>query len=147
MKNKTKGANDMKKNNLIWYDRKRLFCGLPWTFTKYGICQDRLFVETGLLNLKESEVRLYRILDVHLTRSFIQRIFGLGTIHIDSSDRDLKCFDIKNVRKSQDVKELISNAVERERREAKVSSREFMMDSHDGEEDGFDESTEDEIDE
>lgn len=144
MEIKKKGAKNMNKNNLIWYDRKRLFCGLPWTFTKYGVCQDRLFVETGLFNLKESEVRLYRILDVHLTRSFIQRIFGLGTIHIDSSDHDLKCFDIKNIRKSQDVKELISNSVERERREARVSSREFMTNSDNGE---FDDSMEDDTDE
>ena len=43
----------MKKESMIWYDRKRLWCGLPWTFTKYGMDEGRLFVETGFLNTKE----------------------------------------------------------------------------------------------
>lgn len=116
----------MKKDGLAWYDRKRIFCGLPFTFTKYGLGEDRLFVETGFLSIKHSEVRLYRILDMTLTRSLGQRIFGLGTLHIHSSDRDLKEFDLTNIKKSEEVKELLSNAVERERREARVSSREFM---------------------
>ena len=81
----------MKKENLIWYDRKRLWCGLPWTFTKYGMDEGRLFVETGFLNTREEEVRLYRILNISLSRSLVQRIFGLGTIHIDSTDMDLGC--------------------------------------------------------
>ena len=125
-----------------WYDRKRWFCGLPFTFTRYGLSDDRFFVETGFLNLKQSEVRLYRILDLTLTRSFIQRIFGLGTIHVNSSDKDLKQFDIINIKKSQDVKEELSQAVERERRAAKVASREFMHDGHVDSADEFDEADE-----
>jgi len=120
----------MKKRELRWYGRKRWFCGLPFTFTRYGLSEDRFFVETGFLNLKQSEVRLYRILDLTLTRSFIQRIFGLGTIHVNSSDKDLKQFEIINIKKSRDVKEALSQAVERERRAAKVTSREFMHDGH-----------------
>ena len=80
-----------------WYSRMHLWCGLPWTFTKYGMSEDRLFVEKGLLNTSEQEVRLYRIMNVSLKRTLIQKIFGMGTIHIDSSDKDLSCFDIINV--------------------------------------------------
>ena len=116
----------MKKDNLIWYCRKRLWCRLPWTFTKYGMSEDRLFVESGILNTKEQEVRLYRVMNVNLNRSFLQRIFGLGTIHIDSSDKDLNCYDIKNVINSQDVKELISETVEKERLRNRVTAREYM---------------------
>lgn len=120
----------MKKDHLVWYDRKRWFCGLPFTFTKYGLGDDRLFVETGLFNLRHSEVRLYRILDLSLTRSLGQRLFGLGSIHVSSSDKDLGSFDIVNIKKSEDIKELLSNAVERERRAARVSGREFMRDGY-----------------
>ena len=102
----------MDKSKLKWYDSKRIWCGLPFTFTKYGLSEDRLFVETGFLSLKEMEVRLYRVINVNLTRSLGQRIFGLGTVHIDSSDKDLKCFDIKNIKNSADIKEMISAAVE-----------------------------------
>ena len=72
----------------IWSDRKRIFCGLPWTFTTYTLTSDRLFIETGVLGKHEDEVRLYRILDISLSRSFSQRIFGLGTIHCCSAKTD-----------------------------------------------------------
>ena len=49
---------------IIWKDRKRIFFGLPWTFTKYSISEDRLFISTGFFSVKEDEVRLYRIMDV-----------------------------------------------------------------------------------
>ena len=119
----------MNKNDLLWYDRKRLWCGLPWTFTKYGLSEDRLFVQTGLFNTREMEARLYRVLNLRLDRSLSQRIFGLGTIHVDSSDKDLNCFELKNIRDCQGVKELLSEQVEIERKRNRVYSRENL---HDG---------------
>lgn len=128
----------MDKTKLKWYARKRLWCRLPWTFTKYGMSEDRIFVETGILNLHQKDVRLYRILNISLTRSLTQRIFGMGTIHLDSNDKDLECFELKNVLDSEHIKEMISDAVEAERKRNKVSTREFM--SGDGElEDDFQE--------
>ena len=111
---------------VIWHDRKRIFCGLPWTFTKYSLTKDRLFIETDLFNYKQNETRLYRILDLQLTRSFIQRIFGLGTIKVCSSDKALGNFDIKNIKFSSNVKELLSVNIEEQRQKNRVSSREFM---------------------
>lgn len=125
----------MNKQNLKWYERKRLWCGLPWTFEKYGMNDDRIFVETGFLNIKEMEVRLYRILNISISRNFMQRIFGLGTIRIDSIDHDLKCFALKNIRHSLEVKELISETVEEERVRNRVSSREYMSDSDENDDD------------
>lgn len=121
----------MDKTKLKWYARKRLWCRLPWTFTKYGMSEDRIFVETGILNLHQKDVRLYRILNISLTRSLTQRIFGMGTIHLDSNDKDLECFELKNILDSEHIKEMISDAVEMERKRNKVSTREFM--SGDGE--------------
>lgn len=130
----------MDKGKMKWYDRKRLWCGLPWTFTKYGMSDDRLFVEKGLFNVRGMEVRLYRILNISIQRSLIQRIFGLGTIHLDSTDKDLSCFDIVNIKNSESVMEMISEAVEAERLRNRVASREFMSDGmheNDAEEDGM----------
>lgn len=118
----------MNKKKLLWYARKRLWCGLPWTFTKYGISEDRFFVEAGLFNTKEYEVRLYRIMNVSLNRTFLQKIFGLGTVHFDSSDKDLSCFDIENIRDSEEVKEILSQQVEKERQRNRVTAREYMTD-------------------
>ena len=74
------------EKEVLWSDRRRLWCGLPWTFTVYSMTEDRLFIKRGLFNLREDEVRLYRIKDLGLERNMIQRMFGLGTIRVVSSD-------------------------------------------------------------
>lgn len=92
----------------IWHDRKR-HLGLPISFTKYRLTTDRLFCETGVLNLKEEEILLYRVRDIGLTRTFWQRLFRVGTICIHSTDKTAGHLDIVNVRDPRDVKELIVN--------------------------------------
>ena len=71
----------MENLNIIWKDRKRPIFGLPLSFTKYTLLEDKLLIDTGLFSTKQEEVKLYRIMDVTLKRSFIQKIFGVGTIH------------------------------------------------------------------
>ena len=46
----------------LWKDRKR-HLGLPLSFTRYSLSEDRLFCEKGFLNLKSDEVLLYRVMD------------------------------------------------------------------------------------
>lgn len=123
---------------IIWKDRKRIFFGLPWTFTKYSLSEDRLFISTGFFSVKEDEVRLYRIMDVSLERKLWQRMCGLGTIKCCSADKTMGDFEINNIKKSREVKEMLSNMVEDERTKKKVSSREFM----DHERDEFDDYNE-----
>ena len=116
-------------NEILWRARKRLtFFGLPWTFTVYRLTKDRLLIKTGFFTTKEDEVRLYRILDISLKRTLIQKIFGLGTIQCHSSDKTMGHFDIINVRHSYDVKNLLSDLIEKERMEKRVSNREFISD-------------------
>lgn len=98
-------------DKLIWADRKRYF-GLPLSFTKYAISEDRLFQATGILNLKYEEILLYRVRDLALTRSFGQRIFGVGSITVTSSDKSRPILVIHNVKEPAAVKELIHEQVE-----------------------------------
>lgn len=116
------------RDNSLWRDRKRIWCGLPWTFTIYELTDNRLFIERGFLNKQYDEVRLYRILDVGLSRSLIQRIFGLGTIRVQSSDKSMNDFELKNIKKSQDVIEVLSKQVEEERMSHRIMGREIMTD-------------------
>lgn len=120
----------MRSKNLykdtVWSDKKRIIFGLPWTFTTYYLTIERLFIESGFLNKREDEIRLYRIMDVSLTRSFWQRLFGLGTIHCCSADKTMKDFDIKNIKNPRAVKEMLSEAVEKERLAKRVMNREYM---------------------
>ena len=117
----------------IWKDRKRIIFGLPLTFTKYTLTEDKLLIKTGFLNTKEEEIRLYRIMDVTLKRSLWERVFGLGTIHCCSADKTSPEFDILHVKKSKFVKNLLSDIVEKERTERRVGLRE-LMDGEDSDE-------------
>ena len=124
---------------LLFKQRKRNWCGLPWSFTIYSFDEERLFIKSGVFNIREDEIRLYRILDLSLKKSFIQRIFGLGTITVDSSDKTMKCFEIKNIKNAKEAKEQLSQLVEEERQRKRISGREFMSDhDHDGFADDYD---------
>ena len=79
---------------------------------------------------------LFRITDITLTRTLGQRIFGLGTIHCCSADKTSPEFDLKNIKNSSEVKELLSSEVFRERKENRVSSREILYDD-DGHDDNY----------
>lgn len=118
-----------KREDSIWKDRKRIFCGLPWTFTIYELTNDRLFIESGLLTTSYNEVRLYRILDVTLKRSLIQKIFGLGTIQCCSSDSTMNDFCIKNIKNSNNVIEILSKQIESERNSHRIMAREIIDDT------------------
>ena len=111
----------------IWTDRKRHF-GLPISFTKYSLSEDRLFRETGLLNLNEEEVLLYRVRDVSLSRSLWQRFFGVGTITVHSSDKTSPTLEVINVKDSKSVKELIFTNVEKAKEERRMRATELLDD-------------------
>ena len=113
---------------IVWSDRKRIVFGLPWTFTKYILTKEKLLVETGILNKDQEEIRLYRIMDMTLRRSLWQRLFGLGTIHCCTADKSTPDFDILKIKDSERVKNLISDMVEQQREEKRISAREFMVD-------------------
>jgi hypothetical protein len=121
------------KKTYLWRARKRNFLGLPWTFTVYRLDQDRLYINTGFFNVTEDEVRLYRITDVTLKRSFWQRLFGMGTIHCDSSDVTQQCFEIRNIKHPKEVKDMLSRLVD----ECRLRNRVYTTESvtahpHDG---------------
>lgn len=127
----------MDKTQYVWKDRKRIIFGLPWTFTVYKLTEEKLLVETGFFSKKEEEVRLYRVMDMTLNRPFGQRLWGLGTIHCCTADRSTPEFDIRRIKNPREIKELLSDLVEKQRDLKRVSAREFMDD--DGHDDDFNE--------
>lgn len=111
---------------IVWQDRKRIIFGLPWTFTKYKLSEDKLQICTGFLNKKEEEIRLYRIMDNTLEKPFSQRIFGLGTIKCNSADKTTPVFHLTRIKNSDKVRNMLSDLVEQERVRRRVAGREFM---------------------
>ena len=108
--------------DILWKDRKR-HLGLPISFTKYSLAggeNPRIFRESGILNLHEEEVLLYRVRDLSLTRSLGQRIFGVGTVTIHSSDQTTPALEL--------VKELIFNQVESAKAQRRMRTTELLDD-------------------
>ena len=122
----------------LWKDRKRYF-GMPISFTKYALSEDRLFISVGLLNIKDDEILLYRVRDIDTTRSLWQRLFGVGTITIVSSDKTMPNLVLKNIKDPVTTKELIHQQVEEMKIRRRVRFGEIMSTGVDDLDDELDE--------
>jgi uncharacterized membrane protein YdbT with pleckstrin-like domain len=112
----------------LWKDRKRYF-GLPLSFTRYALSEDRLFLSVGFLNIKDDEILLYRVRDIDTERSLWQRLFGVGTVTVASSDKTMPNLVLKNVKDPVFVKELIHQQVEEAKIKRRVRFGEIMTDA------------------
>ncbi len=115
----------------LWKDRKRYF-GLPLSFTRYKLSDDRLFVSVGFLSIKDDEILLYRVRDIDTSRSIWQRIFGVGTVVVMSSDKSMPNLVLKNIKDPVFVKELIHRQVEEVKIQRRVRFGEVMTPDTDG---------------
>ena len=111
--------------NYIWRDRKR-YLGMPLSFTRYGMSDDRLFTSVGFLNIKDDEILLYRVRDIDTSRSLWQRLFGVGTVTVLSSDKTMPTMVLKNIKNPIEVKELIHSQVEDVKLKRRVRIGEIM---------------------
>ena len=120
-----------KDDKYLWTDRKRYF-GLPLSFTRYAMSEDRLFLSTGFLNIKDEEILLYRVRDISSSRSLGQRIFGMGSVTISSSDKTTPVLVLKNIKNPVAVKEQIHSQVEEMKIRRRLRVGEIMSNDLDG---------------
>ena len=113
----------------LWKDRKRYF-GLPLSFTRYALSEDRLFISVGFLNIKDDEVLLYRVRDIDTERNLFQRLFGVGTVTVMSSDKTMPNLVLKNIKDPVRVKEIIHKQVEEMKIKRRVRFGEIMTDDN-----------------
>ena len=126
----------------LWKDRKRYF-GLPLSFTRYSLSEDRLFTSVGFLNIKDDEILLYRVRDIDTSRTLWQRMFGVGTVTVVSSDKTMPYLVLKNIKDPIFVKELIHKQVEEAKLKRRVRYGEIMTADADG--DGLDDDLDDDV--
>ena len=112
---------------ILWSDRKRIF-GMPITFERYILEEDRLILAEGLIKSVENEIMLYRIQDITVVRTLGAKIFGVGTLELRSSDKTHPVLRIQNIKNVNKVKRLLSENVERERDRRRVGTHEFIGD-------------------
>lgn len=111
-------------DTVLWQDRKRIL-GMPISFTKYLIKNNRLYVSRGLFSTNENEVLLYRILDFNLERTLLDKILGVGTIKLITCDPTDKELYLEKIKKPKEIRDMLSDLVERQRKELNIKGREM----------------------
>ena len=104
-----------------YQEKKRwLFLGLPFTFTKYTIGEEVITIRSGLLNTRENDCYMYKVQDVELEVSFIERICGLGTVVCYTGDTTHPTLRIEHIKNSKEIKNYILKESEEARRKRRT---------------------------
>lgn len=104
-----------------YLERKRTkFLGLPLSFTKYSISEEKLTITTGFLSITEDDAFMYKIQDVRLTRSLLERMFKLGTITCYTGDTTHPELVLLHIRRAGIIKDFIMQSSEEARRKRRA---------------------------
>ncbi|MDE7325138.1 MAG: PH domain-containing protein [Lachnospiraceae bacterium] len=121
-----------------YVEKKRTkFLGLPLYFTKYSIGQEKINIRRGFLTTTEDDAYMYKVQDVRLTRSLMERMFKLGTVICYTGDTTDPTLELKHIRHSKEIKEYLIRASEeaRLRRRTRYNVDVGSDDSEDGDND------------
>lgn len=124
-KQKKVSVLDAAEPEILWKDRKR-YLGLPISFTRYIVDTERFITKIGFFRTIINEVLLYRILDIKLSRTLGQKIFGVGTITLFTADQSDNQIIVKNIKNSEKVWRFISKKIEQEREVRRIAGRELF---------------------
>jgi membrane protein YdbS with pleckstrin-like domain len=74
-------------------------------YIKYRLSNQRLFITTGILARKTVETELFRVRDISVHQSLIERMLGIGTIHALTTDKDIPEMNFRGIPEPLKVKE------------------------------------------
>ncbi|BCJ95664.1 hypothetical protein acsn021_32330 [Anaerocolumna cellulosilytica] len=106
---------------MIYVEKKRTkFLGLPMCFTTYTLSDDKITITSGFLDITVDDAYMYKVQDVKLTRSFVERIFKLGTVTCYTGDTTHPELKLLHIRNASEIKDFIMNSSEEARRKRRT---------------------------
>lgn len=121
------GTRDYSDGEIIWKQRKRNWCRTKFSFTVYTLTDSELIIEQGIIRQKIDSIPLYRILDITVERTLLQRMFGLSTVVVNAYDVSTGgVARLVNVIDGMNVRRMLMRVVSGARSGAGVRPREYM---------------------
>ncbi|GAA4299444.1 hypothetical protein GCM10023142_40100 [Anaerocolumna aminovalerica] len=106
---------------MIYVERKRTkFLALPICFTTYTISDEKITITSGFLSITVDDAFMYKVQDVKLTRSLMERIFKLGTITCYTGDTTHPELKLLHIKRSSEIKDFLLVASEEARRKRRT---------------------------
>lgn len=122
----TKNDNTVNGTRVLQERKRWLFFGLPFTFTKYILDERCLKLCKGFFTITEDDILLFRVMDISIKRTLFQRIFGLGTMIVVSSDKTNPNLEVKNIKHVHEFKNILDQRVEKDRLRMRFKAGEFV---------------------
>ena len=108
-------------NEREFQEKKRVLCfRLPWTFTRYTVGQEIITIHSGLLKTEENYCYMYKVQDVKLTTTLIERIFGLSTVICYTGDVTHPQMSLTHIKHAREIKDFILEAAEEARQKRRT---------------------------
>ena len=98
---------------------RKAWFGMPIYFTTYTITEEMLNIRKGFLKVTENDCYMYKVQDVTLTMTLIERIFKLSTIVCHTGDTTDPTITLKHIKNGRAIKEFILQASD----EARIKRR------------------------
>lgn len=105
-----------------------LVAGWKWLVVRcqrFEITNQRLKIIQGVLNQDIDEIELYRVKDTRILRPLWLRLFGLGDVALETSDRTHPKPVLNAIKDAQEVREELRKHVEQLRDQKRVREVDF----------------------
>lgn len=94
--------------------------------TRYRLTTQRLFAQTGLIAKNLEEIELFRVKDVTLSQGVLDRLLGVGTVTVLSTDDTAPELALEGIRDPLAAKEALRTAFRAARQREGMRMAEFI---------------------